>query len=261
VKREIAGRYPYNGEYHTMIVVIGVSTTGEYALKSAWETVFGRMTEATRLHGMTEEDRFAARMAQDYVDFIRIEPWYKYDFLAQLKRLWTETGFLGHDQLRKWERKYFLTTEIAAKAAYGWVIKKATQASFEQPIPQTAIVVDRLPEASMARLPELKVLKTLENGSVLALVPRYEAFMHHAATLAKDGVCFQEIAGNRSEILVTALVPTAWQPGNTSVLFSQPILTGPETKRIALKVPVADLSSTLRTLESPSCRLEHVFDY
>ena len=40
---------PLNTEYHVMIMVIGVSTTVEYALRSAYENVFGRLSELTAI--------------------------------------------------------------------------------------------------------------------------------------------------------------------------------------------------------------------
>jgi len=246
VTRATQGRYPFNAEYHTMIVVIGASTTIEYGLKLGYETVIGRLTEATRLHGGTAEDRYAAKVAQDYVDFIRVDPWYLYDFVGKLKGLWSETDLVGHDLLRKWERKYALTTEYLAKAGYGWVIKKLTQASFDKPVPETAVVVER-PSAAAS----------------VELIPRYEAFTAAAIALAREGAEFREIAGNRSVILVTALVPSDWRPSepSTGILFEQPILTKPGEKRVALTLPVTALSPLLRSLSAPPCRVEHVFDY
>jgi hypothetical protein len=67
--------YPFNGEYHTMIVVIGVSTTVEYALKGAYETLFGRLSGLTAPPNATPEDRLATEQARADVDFIRIEAW------------------------------------------------------------------------------------------------------------------------------------------------------------------------------------------
>src|SRR5689334_1861545 len=36
-------RFAFNGGYHVMIMVIGVSTTVEYAIRSAYETIVGRL--------------------------------------------------------------------------------------------------------------------------------------------------------------------------------------------------------------------------
>jgi hypothetical protein len=49
--------YPFNPGYHVMICVIATSTTVEYAIRSAYETVIGRLSELTAVHGLTEEDR------------------------------------------------------------------------------------------------------------------------------------------------------------------------------------------------------------
>ena len=44
--------------------------------------MIGRVERADDDHGTTEEDRLGARVAQDYVDFIRVRPWYEFDFVA-----------------------------------------------------------------------------------------------------------------------------------------------------------------------------------
>ena len=85
-----------------MIWVIGTSTTVEYALKSVYENTIGRATELVR-SGPTEEDLFAARFARAYVDFINVEPWYKYDFKRELRDLW-RISLWGPNLIRKWER-------------------------------------------------------------------------------------------------------------------------------------------------------------
>jgi hypothetical protein len=255
--------YPFNFGYHVMIVVISASTAVEYSLRSAYETLIGRLTELTRTHGMTQEDVFGAQVAQDYVDFIRARPFYEYDFLGKAPRLWKETSLWGPDMLRKWERKYALTTEYLAKGIYSWVIKKATQASYDPTIDVTAVLVDRLPAGIETELPELKLLRHLPDGSALITVPRYDAFKFYSQALARHGCNFQEIAGNRSVILVAALVPQTWRPAadEPAVLFTQPILTQPALKRVVMVVPVGSLSLNLNRLNASGFHIEHVYDY
>jgi hypothetical protein len=253
--------FPFNTDYHVMIVVIGTSTTAEYGVKGAYENIVGRVTEASRLHGMTEEDRLAAKVAREYVDFIVVEPWYKFDFLTPLQRLWAETGLWGPDPIRKWERKYFLTTEYAAKTVYGWLIKKASESVYEEERPVSAVLLDRFPVDARQELPEVKVLKEHPDGSVLALVPRYQAFTKHARVLSHSGANFLEITGNREVILLSALVPLGFDDSGLQLLMKQPILTRPGLQRILFSVPVPELASLLRELDKPPFRLEHVYDY
>jgi hypothetical protein len=175
-----ASAYPMNAGYHVMILVIGVSTTVEYGLRAAYETLIGRVSEASAGGTLTPEDRVGARVAQEYVDFIRVSPWYDFDFVTPLKRLWAEPA-MGEHLLRKWERRYALTTEYVVKAGYGWAIRKATHASYEAPILVTAAVVKGLPEGYAAK--DEQVLERRPDGRALLLIPRYQAFTDHALAL------------------------------------------------------------------------------
>lgn len=251
--------YPFNFGYHVMVMVIGTSTSLEYVIRAAYETMIGRLSELAAPRRPSEEDRYAAKVAQDYVDFIRDTPWYEYDFARQLAGLWKETSFLGPDFVRKWERKYALTTEYLIKGSYAWLIKKATKAAYEEPLPVTAVLIDRLPARFEKDFPKTQVVRS--GNPTLVLVPRYDRFMYYAAGLAARGARFQEIAGNgeKAIILVSALVPADWQ--SDGLLFEQPVLTRPQTKRAVLAVPVGSLAMLLKRLASDGARLEHVYDY
>jgi hypothetical protein len=253
--------YPLNVDYHVMIWIIGVSTTVEYALKWAYETIIGRVTYATGHSGSTPEDRLAAETARSYVKFLDVEPWFNFDFLTPLRRLWTETGWWSSDPIRSWERKYYLTSDYLAKAGYAWLIKQLSESSYGVESQVTAAVLDRFPVDARRDLPEIKVLEESPDGSVLVHVPRYQAFTRFAQSLANRSCSFSEIAGNRGPILITANVPddcdaSAWRP-----IFTQPILTRPGHRRIAFVVDVNQLSGTLRALDRPALRVEHVYDY
>ncbi|OOG43669.1 hypothetical protein [Rhodanobacter sp. C05] len=256
-------RYPMNWGYHVMIMVIGVSTTVEYGLRAGYETLIGRIAELTRTHGQTEEDRYASRVAQDYVDFIRVEPWYKFDFRSRLIGLWKDTSLWGPDAIRKWERKYALTTEYGVKAAYGWLIGVATKASYDEPVPVTAVILDRLPDGASAELPNMKLLRQDAGGTALVTLPRYQEFTNEAAVLAKLGAQFEEIAGNRGPILLSLIAPTAWAPPVPArdILFTQSIRTVPGKKRVVLAVQVDSLGALLRSINGQSLSIEHIYDY
>src|SRR5262249_37412678 len=160
------------------------------------EGLVGRVFEWTRRGGFTDEDRYGAAVAQDYVDFIRVRPWYEYGFFGKLRGLWKETSLFGPDLLRKWERKYALTTEYLAKGMYAVAIAKAAAIGYEAPLPVTAVAVDGLSPEAAARVPEMKVLSRTPDGVTVATVPRYEAFMKSALAICREGGKFREIAGN-----------------------------------------------------------------
>jgi hypothetical protein len=244
VSREVEP-FPANAGYHLMIVVIGTSTTVEYGLKSLYEQLIGRFTELVAGGPNTSEDRLAARVAADYVTFIKVRPWYEFDFLTPLRQLWTETGLWGPHPLRKWERKYILTSEYLVKAGYAWLLERAAHATYETPIDTTHVVAAMPGAAPAARM-----------------LPRYQAFTDASMSVAQAGGDFAEIAGNRGPILVTVLAGPGWQPpGKARLLLAQPVLTRPGQSRYVVSSDVADLADLLRSLDPATTRVEHVYDY
>jgi hypothetical protein len=253
-------RYPFNGEYHTMINVIGVSTTVEYGLKGAYETLVGRLTELVAAPGATPEDRLAMRQARDYVEFVRVRPWYEFDFIAPLRELWTDTPAWGPGLLRKWERRYLLTSEWLVKAAYGAALAKATHASFEVPKVTTWTLLD----GPVRAMPDAGVPAPAAREGTRALValPRYQGFTTAAIAIAREGAGFVDIAGNRGVVLASVVVPVAQpEPAGMHVLIRQPILTRPGQERRVYEVPVDRLGPWLAGHAAGGDRIEHVFDY
>lgn len=249
-----------NAGYHLMIIVIGISTTVEYAVKSAYEMLVGKLAE-TFASEPTAEERYAAAVAQEYVRFIRVLPWYEYDFGRKLRGLWRDTPLDGAGLLRKWERKFALTSEYLIKMGYAKLIKAGTKSIYEQPLPVTAVLMEPAPMPDSS-LPDLKILRSLPEGAALATVPRYEAFTNYAQALADQGVDFREIAGNQSIILVSVLATSEWKPVSpATALLVQPILTRPGTRRVVMVMPVAHLATALREWKTAKLQVEHVFDY
>ena len=253
---------PVNPGYHLMIMVIGTSTTVEYAARSAYETLVGRVAAMTA-NGRTPEDVYAATVAQDYVDFIRVKPWYEFNFASRLKSLWTNTNLWGDNILRRWERRYALTTEYGVKAVYGWLIGLATHSIYEPPREVTSVALDHWP-ACETPVDGVDLLLPANGGPTLVSLPRYQDFMAPMVSLARCGAQFQEIAGNRSVIVFSIVQPI----GATSLpaakaLLLQPILTRPGRERVVYEIPVAALADALRTIGggAPSVELEHIFDY
>lgn len=261
-REQVRAGYPVNVGYHVMIWVIAASTTVEYAIRSAYENAIARISWALSSGNPTAEDRYAAQVAQDYVDFIRQKPWYLYAFTSKLVGLWRDTPAWGPDLLRKWERRYALTTEYALKALYGKLIEAGTGTAYAPALMSTEVVVDRIPQVIPPTL-NITLLKTLPGDRALMSLPRYFDFRIAATELANQGVHLLDIAGNTSVILVTA-----WADGTSKIdtkrnriLFEQPLLTMPGKRRVGLLVPVSGLSDFLVTAPENGLRVEHVYDY
>ncbi len=261
VSHSIEKYFVYNGDYHMMIKVIGGSITIEYALKAWYETIIGRITDTSKNEPLTQEDRFNHKFTQEYVDFIRVTPWYDFDFSSQLAYLWGDTDFFGSNFLRKLERRYLLTSELLVKIAYAKLIKLGTKTVYEEALLTTVVLVDSFPEES--NISSIDVLKRFDNATVLLRVPRYAAFNQTAVNLAKKNISFIEIAGNNGAILLTLLVDTEFKFNidNTQVLFEQSIPSHASQKRMAVITKASTLSKTLRNIVAKGITIEHIYDF
>ncbi|HEV2693477.1 MAG TPA: hypothetical protein VG347_11325 [Verrucomicrobiae bacterium] len=260
---QIRGNYKFNTGYHVMIMVIATSSTAEFGIKSTYENTIGRLTDTRDGEPMTDEDKFNAKFTRDYVTFLDTEPWYKFNFASRLGKLWTQTSLAGPHPIRKWERKFYLSTELGVKTIYGGLIWAATRSAYEPAKPTTVVLLDHLPDGIHNQLPDLNVVTNFPDGTALITLPRYAPFVTNACELAARGAEFKEIAGNSSAILITVLAPRTWHTNSEDyrIVFTQPIPTKPELNRVALATPVPVLQKTLQELATEKIAIEHIYDF
>jgi hypothetical protein len=122
LNRLVSGRGTTPLDTKVMLYTIGVSFTGEMALKGLYEITIGYLTAAIRGGERTAEDRFALAVAKDYAGFLRQTPWYEYPFGTILVRFWRETPMASGSIVRTIERRFALSAEFAIKAVYAKLI-------------------------------------------------------------------------------------------------------------------------------------------
>jgi hypothetical protein len=240
------GGFPW--ETKQMVYTIGVSFTAELALKSAYEETVGRLFVALRGPSRAALDDLSAQQAADYAVFLQQVPWYKWDFTRDADAL----DATATDALRDRERRFALSLEYRAKAAYAKVIAAAVAAVGADQLRLRA-VVSGVSAAELSALPDVQVIETLTEGSVIE-APRYRAFTRLAEEIAAKGGTFAEIAGN-DDILFTVITPDHSFPGAIHSFARQ----GNPGHRHLVLVPVTRLADVLRGL--PDGALEHIHDY
>ena len=266
--RAIAARdHPFNFPYTVMLWVIGISYSAELAIKGVYENTVGRFTGWTSGHALSDEDRYAAEVATDYGRFIHIRPWYEYRFWPKLRGLWGDVPFFGSHQIRKWERKAFLTLEYGVKAVYAALIQTATHTAFGSQDERMQLVATGWDDAFAARVPGVTALARLDSAHALLATPRYDAFVDAVKALAAvdTGVTIVEIAGN-GEIFLTGVAPRDWvyrgAVAGPAVAYALPLPTAAAKKRFTMRVPVRRLLALLRVLAAdPRVTVDHVYDY
>lgn len=263
VLAEADGIYPENGEYLTMLRVIGVSTTVEYVLKGAYEATVGRLFRAFASNAAPSPEQAIINQAfAAYESLIYDEPWYVFDFLPWVERVWSETPLLGPDFLRRTERKLAFSAEFVVKGAYATLLGLAARSAYE-PASEHIGVVARLPAG--VSVPGAVRKAEFAGGMTLLEVERWKEFSEVVPRLAYAGVDFVEIAGN--DDLTVSLIESSgrnWQPNaghGGQRLFSSRVVTDPERTRAVWFMPVSELGAFLRQARDAGLGFEHLYDY
>ena len=251
-------RYSFNSGYNVVLIVIGASFTVENTVRGLYENTVGRVTEWVS-GDRTTEDQYAQTVARDYGAFLHETPWYRFPFGEKLSGLWNSNPAWGPNIIRKWERRFALTTEYGVKALYAKAIGLGTATAYEADELRLVAWTEGDP-ATLADLNDVNVLAAASPDILLDL-PRYESFTQLVPPLAARRIDFMQIAGN-STIMVTVLAPRTWQyeGENATTLWSRPILTRTDQQRVALDVDVSRLAELIRTLPD-DVRFEHAYDY
>jgi len=261
VIRMTKGTYPLNWGYHLMVFVIGTSFSAENLLKGAYERTVGRITEWTSAGEQTPEDRFAAQAAQDYVDFIRLRPWFEFSFARRLQALWNDTPLFGPHLLRKWERKACLSAEYLIKAQYATLITLASNSIYGDTDDTVLALAENVSEPALQAASSVPVVQRYGEYALLSL-PHEQMFRDAALGLVAHGVRFREIAGNRT-ILITTVAPATWSFDLASgrEVMSEPILTALDRRRVGIAVAVDSLHELVGELQQRHLGVEHIYDY
>lgn len=246
--------YPFNTGYHVMIMTIGVSTTVEYLVKYFYGHAIAQFVALTQTHGRVSEQNYGAKVAQEYVDFIKNRPWYEFDFGKSFVGIYTENSFFGKDFLRKMERKEALSVEYGVKYLYAKVIAYFTEVGYGKALPLTQVIL----------------LK--QNQTIVKEFPRYDKFKDLSLEYANKGYDFKEIAGNDGNTsILYSLLGTRKDLSAFHCLLRQPIVSNPKYERCINDIQINKLAAFLREKKlyiteeflpaTQGVKLEHIFDF
>ena len=259
-------RYSFGAGKHVMLGVIGLSTAIEYGIKGIYENTIGRLFELAMPPGGTDEDRYAAAVAAQYVDLIERRGWYEFSFARALKGLWTTVPFFGPGWLRKVERRTVLSAEYLVKAVYATLIGLGSGTAWAPDEEQRGIVVAGWtePVAGSAGVAPLTARMRLPRGYTLLTVPRYNPFRDALLGLSNfaGSVRIAEVSGADFATL-SGTAPVGWAaPPRTSVVVAYGVPADRARNRVLLRANARDLLDVLRSLRSEGqFAVEHIYDY
>jgi hypothetical protein len=245
----------------TMIYIIGVSYSAEYAIKGFYENTVGRVTEWIRGPARTPQDDYARKVLQDYAAFLYTIPWYKYPFREKLDGLMAISAPTP-SLVRSRERDFALGAEYFVKIGYAWLIQKALDASSDDEPRDIMLVVATLPQAVLAKEPRIKPIRSLTPQWQLVQTPRYKDLTEIIKSLLDQGFGLAEIAGNH-DIFVTVIAPksASLDVKDTAELFSLDLDARPGFRRAGLRASIDRLVEINRDLKARGAVIEHFYDY
>jgi len=256
-----AGRAgPVTSDQKVTNYIIGLSFTAEMAVIGLYERTIGAVTAWIRGPTRTAEDEFALKAADEYAAFLQQTPWYRYPFWPQLLRFWRETPFAHGNLARSVERRFALSLEYAAKAAYAVAI--GALAGYSPADLRLMSVVDRLDAQDLAAEPRITKLRDIGDNATLIETPRYQEYTDILRRLGARGRNVLEIAGNR-RILSTVIAPVQGRLATIGAteIFSIPIQSRPGWRRIGLDTEVSALTRLIGAVEKQGAEFEHAYDY
>ncbi len=218
LSRIASGRGEISLDMKAMLYIIGVSFSGEMAVKGLYETTIGRFTAWLRGPERTPDDRYAIRVAEDYAAFLRQTPWYDYPFWPTLKAYWSEATPATPSLMRTAERRIALSLEWGAKAIYAKAMGLLAGAAPAKLTIET--IVGGIDRAALAADRDVIVKGERAEGIVVE-TPRYRAYTEFLKRIAAAGGSVREIAGN-DRIFVTVIADsgrplprpaTCWKAG------------------------------------------------
>ncbi|MDH5545011.1 MAG: FAD-binding oxidoreductase [Gammaproteobacteria bacterium] len=255
------GVYPENPDYITMLNVIGISTTVEYLLKGIYENTIGLFSfwSASEL---TQEDKLISQAHQAYGDLINIEPWYNFQFLPWVKRIWVDTPFFDRNFIRKFERKLIFTTEFVFKSIYATLIGFGARNAYDPSNGLVTLSVTADPEKISHIDERIQILKDFGSHRLAITVNRWGDFTEIMPKLLPHLKKIHEISGN-DDILISFITGKDREEklADAHFLFSSMVVAPENQKRLVFACKVNNLSRALKSAEAAGMKLEHIYDY
>jgi hypothetical protein len=251
---------PVTPDVKAMLYVIGVSFSVELGIKGLYETTIGRLTWMSAGRVMTEEDRFAHDLADDYATFLRQTPWYDYPFGSKLGQFWRTVPLNSSAILRSLERRVALSLEWGVKSLYARLM--ALAANFAPAKLTIRSVISALDDSEATPGGLIRLIERRADGTAIIETPRYRAFTAIQLEQLEKGRGFVEIAGN-DHIFVTVLAPTGWTGASSefATMLTVPIQARAGWERHGVYLHLSKLGAFVRDLRAAGGTFEHAYDY
>jgi FAD/FMN-containing dehydrogenase len=249
-----------NTEYDTVLQVIGWSFTAENIIKFVYESTIGKVSEYLASYKQVPEDVFAAQIATAYGSFVYDYPWYEFpygDYLYGLQSVSSqgETYTIGQN-IRRIERKMFLSLEFGAKYVYANLIKFLTQQKFgvQDDIIYAIVSDDDGKTTRLLQAPHYHPFTQVLLGEMeRARMDRKSFSVLNISGNEKITLAYLDMVGANVPVYVKEII----RHSDINLKGGQLV----EKERIIVEVLTKDLFLIYKDLYQKDIRIEHLYDY
>lgn len=252
-KMLVSKNYPTNDEYVSMLNIIGISFTVEYTLKGIYEKTIGRIFSWFSNGQKSDEEKIIEKANEAYGQFIFDEPWYKFNFLNWVKKIWSVSNTKNSSNVRKWERISFFTFEFLFKAAYAQLLKWGAKMAYDEPITHNYAIINK------------DTKNFINDDSVnnknfeIVLFSRWGKFTKELLALESNKEVI-EIAGNRN-IMVSAIGNHELECFDSNIVFSSKTFDNTNFKRYYYYIPTLKIQKFKENCKANNITIEHFYDF
>lgn len=252
--------YPENEEYITMLNVIGVSITMEYAFKIIYENTIGKLFGLFANNKISEQEKTIIKAHRAYSNFIYNTAWYEFEFMPWIKKVWISSDQSNASFLRKWERTIFFTIEFSFKAFYAQLIEWAATASYKAPTTDIYLLISSN-ENSLSLHNNIKTIKIQDEKQIIS-IPRWGEFTKTLIEISNKNIIIHNISGN-DEIAVSIITnkDVELEFNGFSALYESRVVSQKDLKRIVYFLPVNKLIPFIQHSKKNNFVIEHIYDY
>lgn len=256
----VSEAYPENEEYTTMLNVIGVSITMEYAFKIIYENTIGKLFGLFANNKISEQEKTIIKAHRAYSDFIYNTAWYEFEFMPWIKKVWNSSDESNASFLRKYERTIFFTIEFSFKAFYAQLIEWAATASYEAPTTDIYLLISSN-DKSLSLHNNIKTIKAQDEKQIIS-IPRWGEFTKTLIEISNKNIIIHDIGGN-DEIAVSIITnkDVDLEFDGFSSLYESSIVSKKDLKRIVYFLPVNKLIPFIQYSKKNNFIIEHIYDY
>ena len=248
-----------NLKYHFILFFNAIFFTSQYLIKYIYNKTIGKVRNKSAFN-KSENENLISMILQEYIDFIKNNSWYEFDFLSRLKAYYKfSRKSKSSKNFVEIEKVIFLTLSFSIKQMIAKIIKIVNSINYSQINPLTVIELDSIPEEFKTILEIVNIGKYQKN--YLLGLPKYKGLKFYFEMLSEDNILYS-IAGNKGSIVVSCLFKDS---NKINLIKLTPLFLHriPQTShsRALYEININQLLLFIKFCESKKITLEIILDF